>query len=166
MGSKPTETPAEPPVSFLKENWIWIVAPMVLILGAMAWQVYFSGPDAEPATLTGAQTADFVIPSGETWTMQIAVDGGEPQLITIQGTGGPVRRRDVATQIDGLDHVSAKWSAGVIELETDRAGRGASLRLISGAADQDLAAACGLSPGTVWGSSDNDIAPHQYPMFD
>ena len=86
MGSKPTETPAEPPVSFLKENWIWIVAPMVLILGAMAWQVYFSGPDAEPATLTGAQTADFVIPSGETWTMQIAVDGGEPQLITIQGT--------------------------------------------------------------------------------
>jgi ABC-type dipeptide/oligopeptide/nickel transport system permease subunit len=48
MGSKPTETPAEPPVSFLKENWIWIVAPMVLILSAVIWIVFCSDGPTDP----------------------------------------------------------------------------------------------------------------------
>ena len=31
-------------MSFLKDNWVWILAPMALILGAVIYLVFFSGP--------------------------------------------------------------------------------------------------------------------------
>jgi len=42
MGSKTLSAPA---MSFLKENWIWILTPIVLILGAVVWIVFFSESD-------------------------------------------------------------------------------------------------------------------------
>ena len=34
-------------MSFFKDNWIWILTPMALILGAVIWIVFFSGPPEE-----------------------------------------------------------------------------------------------------------------------
>ena len=31
-------------MNFLKDNWFYIIAPMALILGAVAWFVFFSEP--------------------------------------------------------------------------------------------------------------------------
>jgi hypothetical protein len=31
-------------MNFLKDNWLYIIAPMALILGAVAWFVFFSEP--------------------------------------------------------------------------------------------------------------------------
>jgi len=114
--------------------------------------------EGAPAMLTGTQTADFVIPAGETWTMDIIVDDGAPQSIAIQGTGAPVTMQDIATAIDALDHVSATLNGGAIELMTNSAGSGASLQISPGAAGQDLAAACGLTTNLVTGSESDATA--------
>jgi hypothetical protein len=34
-------------MSFLKDNWIWILTPMALILGAVIWIIFFSAPPEE-----------------------------------------------------------------------------------------------------------------------
>ena len=31
-------------MNFLKDNWLYIITPMALILGAVAWFVFFSEP--------------------------------------------------------------------------------------------------------------------------
>jgi flagellar hook protein FlgE len=108
--------------------------------------------EGTPAMLTGAETAPFTIPAGETWTMEITVNGGAPQSVAIQGTGAPVTMQDVATAIDALDHVKATINGGAIELSTSVAGATASLQISPGAAGQDIALACGFSTNLVTGS--------------
>lgn len=31
--------------NFLRENWLWIVTPLVLVLGGLAFMVWFMGGD-------------------------------------------------------------------------------------------------------------------------
>ena len=108
--------------------------------------------EGAPAKLTGTETGTFTIPAGETWTMEITVNGGAPQSVAIQGTGAPVTMQDVATAIDALDHVQASINGGAIELTTSASGAMASLQITPGAAGQDLALAAGLPSNLVTGS--------------
>ncbi len=108
--------------------------------------------EGSPAKLTGTQTGAFTIPAGETWTMEITVNGGAPQSVAIQGTGAPVTMQDVATAIDALDHVSASLNGGAIEMTTSASGATASLQVSPGAAGQDLALAAGFSTNLVTGT--------------
>ena len=43
--------------------------------------------EGTPATMTGAASGPFTIPAGETWTLELVVNGGAPQAVSIAGTG-------------------------------------------------------------------------------
>ena len=113
--------------------------------------------EGSPAKLSGTQAGAFTIPAGETWTMEVTVNGGAPQTVAIQGTGAPVTMQDLATAIDALDHVSASLNGGMIEMTTGASGGAASLQVSPGAPGKDLAQAAGLSGNLVTGA-DTDVS--------
>ncbi len=113
--------------------------------------------EGSPARLSGTQAGAFTIPAGETWTMEVTVNGGAPQTVAIQGTGAPVTMQDLATAIDALDHVSASLNGGMIEMTTGASGGAASLQVSPGAPGKDLAQAAGLSGNLVTGA-DTDVS--------
>jgi flagellar hook protein FlgE len=51
------------------------------------------------AGLSGSTTGSFTIPSGQTWTMELAANGSAPQTVAITGTGAPTTVQDVADAI-------------------------------------------------------------------
>lgn len=44
--------PADEEGGFFAEYWIWILAPLVLIMGALLYMVFFMGGDDSPFTYT------------------------------------------------------------------------------------------------------------------
>ena len=151
-------------MNFLKENWPWILSPMALIFGFLTWFIWFSSV-GEPATLHGTQRSALTIPTDDTWSMSVTVNRGEAMEVAIKGGKDPITMRQVADAIDALKGVSAELADGALQLTTDATGMNASLQITPGPTDRDLAAACGLSTAFVTAPT-NEVAPHQYPMFD
>jgi len=150
-------------MSFIKENWVWILSPMVLIFAIVAWLVI--PPPGEPAKLSGTKTSAISIPVGETWTMTIAVNQGTRQLVSVLGKNEPVSMKEVAAAINALNGVSARVVNGAVEITTDEAGYDSSLQVRSGAVEMDLSSACGISKEITYARS-GEVAPHQYLLFD
>ncbi|MHC4261354.1 MAG: flagellar hook-basal body complex protein [Planctomycetota bacterium] len=115
------------------------------------------------ATLAGLNGGPFSIPVGETWTMELAMNGGAPQQVSITGTGtGPtatVTTQEVADAINALDNVVATVGAGnVINIASDRTGTDSSIKITPGDAGQDLATTLGLATSLVTGSESTATA--------
>jgi len=106
------------------------------------------------ATQTGSvATNSFTIPVGETWTMELVVDGGAPQTVSLAGQAAPYTAQDIASAINAqTSGLTASDNAGAVALTTDRTGAARSLRVIAGATGRDLATLTGLSLNQVNGS--------------
>jgi flagellar hook protein FlgE len=106
------------------------------------------------ATLTGTDNSNaFSVPVGETWTMDIIVDGGAPQTVSLAGQAAPYTAQDVANLINGLvTGVTASDNGGAVQLTTDRTGASRSIKIVPGTLGQDVAALLGLSLNQVSGT--------------
>jgi len=105
------------------------------------------------ATLASTGTGPFTVPVGETWTLEVQVNGGVVQTASVTSTTGTVTATEIATAIDLLDDVSSAVNGtGQIEVLTDRKGANVSLKINPGSAGQDLASLTGLSTVLTTGS--------------
>jgi len=106
-----------------------------------------------PATLSGTIGGMIPIPAGETWTLDVVVNGGAPQTALIPGSAGGVSVADIATIIDGLTDVAASVNGiGAIEVNTELVGAEVTLKINPGEAGKDLASAIGIPTTLVTGS--------------
>lgn len=106
------------------------------------------------ASLTGSvATNSFNVPIGQTWTMELVVDGGAPQSVSIPGQAAPYTAQDVANLINAqASGVTASDAGGAVQLDTDRTGAARTLKVLPGSAGLDLASMLGLSLSQVAGS--------------
>ena len=117
---------------------------------------YLEGTAAE---LTGGNAGPISIPTGEAWTMELSLNGGAPQEVSVTSANGTVTVQDVVDAINGnpvgtgIDNVVASIGAGgAIQLTSDRTGASSSIKVSPGQAGQDLASALGLSTSLVVGT--------------
>src|SRR5690606_22502720 len=83
-----------------------------------------------PALLTGNQAGPFVLPAGETFSMTLTIGGEAPQSVAILGTGAAVTAADIATEIDGLEGLSALVDPnGFVQVTSDRTGEDITLKI-------------------------------------
>lgn len=106
-----------------------------------------------PAALSSGNAGPYTVPSGETWTMKIAVSGGAAQTVSVTSLAGTVTAADIATAIDALNGVAATVNgSGGIDVRSDRTGDDVSLIVQPGATNRDLAALTGIATTLVRGS--------------
>lgn len=99
------------------------------------------------ATTTGTATGPFAIPLGETWTMELTLNGGAPQDVAIAGSATPLTAQEVVDQInDQTENVVASvGSGGEIVLTSERSGTASTVKVVPGAAGRDLKGLLGLT---------------------
>lgn len=96
---------------------------------------------------TGSDNSNsFTVPVGQTWTMEVVVDGGAPQTVSLAGQAAPYTALDVANAINTqTTGITAIDNGGAVQLATDRTGAARTLKVVSGVSGQDLASLTGLS---------------------
>ncbi len=106
------------------------------------------------AVLAGSAAGPFNIPAGQTWTMDIIVDGGAPQTVSVPGGAAPTTATDIANAINasvvGLNAVVN--GSGFVELTTNRTGTASKIKINPGATGSDLATTIGIATSLVSGS--------------
>ena len=98
------------------------------------------------ALMTGGASQPFAIPAGETWTMELTLNGGAPQQVAIQGTGVPLTAQEIVDEINGQteDVVAAVGVGNTIQLTSQRSGTKSTLQATAGSAGRDLKGLLGL----------------------
>ncbi|QDU70086.1 flagellar hook-basal body complex protein [Engelhardtia mirabilis] len=106
------------------------------------------------ASITGGATGPFTLPAGEAYTMELAINGGAPQLVSISvPASGVVTAQDVADEVNKLDHITATVNADQsLSMVSDKTGEKSTIKVTPGAAGKDLAGAVGLSTTLVAGT--------------
>jgi flagellar hook protein FlgE len=116
--------------------------------GPLAEVLTASAPFASgtAAATSGALSEPFSIPSGETWTMELIVNGGAPEDVAIVGTGS-MTASDIAAQINAqTDHIDATvGTGGEVVLTSDKSGLGSTIAINPGESGLDLKGALGLA---------------------
>jgi flagellar hook protein FlgE len=125
------------------------------------------------ALMTGGNSGPFPIPAGETWTMELVINGGAPQEVSIAGTGAAVTAQQVVDEINAqTDDVVASVSGGAVELVSERSGDAASIQVVAGQAGKDLKGLVGLgdfvqgtetvaTPGTDLNALSTNVSDYQ-----
>lgn len=112
--------------------------------------------EGTPASMTGnSGTPDaFVVPIGQTYTMDVSVNGGAPATVSIPGQAAPYTAADVANLINAIPNsgLVASAASGQVQLETAATGSVTSIRITPGASGTDAASLLGLSTNLVTGS--------------
>lgn len=134
-------------VSFAGNLPAVVTGPLAEVLSSSS-----SLAEGTPAQLTGSAAGPFAIPAGETWTMELVVNGGAPQTVSVTSTTGSVTATDIATAISALDHVTATVVGGAVQLTSDRVGSSSTIKVNPGTTGQDLAALTGLATSLVAGT--------------
>lgn len=118
-----------------------------VITGPLAEELTSSSTinEGTAAETTGSVQGNFNIPAGETWTMELIVNGGAPEEVSIIGTGS-MTAQDIVNQINAqVDHASASADASDrIVLTSERVGLESTIKIHAGSAGKDLKAALGL----------------------
>jgi flagellar hook protein FlgE len=106
-----------------------------------------------PATLSGTTGGSIPIPAGETWTMDVVVNGGAPQTVQIPGSASGVGVASIASAIDAFPDVNAIVNgSGFIEVSSTFTGADVTLKINPGQAGKDLASAIGIPTTLVTGA--------------
>ena len=116
------------------------------VTGPLAEVLTTSAPFAEgtAAQTTGSSAGPFNIPVGETWTMELVVNGGAPQQVAVVGTGS-MTATEIADQINAqTDHVVAVGGSGGLTLTSDKSGSKSTIAVNPGESGLDLKGALGL----------------------
>ncbi len=102
--------------------------------------------EGSAALMSGALTGPFTIPAGETWTMELEVNGGAPQAVSIAGTGAALTTQFVVDQINAQteDVVASVGASGEVVLTSERSGASATIAVTPGDAAKDLKSLLGL----------------------
>ncbi len=109
--------------------------------------------DGTAASLTSSNAGPYTIPTGETWTMKLTVNGAAPQTVSITSVTGSVTAQEVADAIDALDGVSAAVNGtGGVTITSDGVGEDITLKVTPGTASRDLAGLLGISTSLVTGA--------------
>jgi flagellar hook protein FlgE len=118
------------------------------VTGPLAEVLTTSTPFAEgtAAQTAGSAAGPFTIPVGETWTMELVINGGAPQQVAIVGTGS-MTTADIAAQINAqTDHVvAAVGGGGELTLESDKSGAKSTIAVNPGETGLDLKGLLGLA---------------------
>jgi flagellar hook protein FlgE len=128
------------------------------VSGPLAQVLTTSGgfEEGTPAQLLGAAgTPDsFAVPIGQTYTMDINVNGGAPITVSLPGQAAPYSALDVATLINAIpgSGIVASDVGGQVQLQTAITGSATSIRVVPGAPGLDAAALLGLSTNLVSGT--------------
>lgn len=120
-----------------------------VVTGPLAEQLTASSAYRQGTTaqMTGAVGEPFVVPAGETWTMELIVNGGAPQGVSIPGTGANMTAQEVVDEINTQteDLVASVGPGNTIRLTSERSGEKATIQVVSGQAGKDLKGMLGLS---------------------
>ena len=111
--------------------------------------------EGSPANLLASNaTNSFTVPVGQTFTMELVVNGGAPQLVSLPGQAAPYTALDVANAINALPNVglTAADVGGAVQLTTNQSGASTSVQVVSGPTGTDLAGLLGFSTNRVDGS--------------
>ena len=100
-----------------------------------------------PAAMSGTANGPFSIPAGETWRMELTINGGAPQDVSIASTGTPFTAQDSVDQINAQteDVLASVGGGGEIVLTSERSGPASTVKVVPGAAGRDLRGLLGLS---------------------
>ena len=125
--------------------------------GPLAQVMSTSAPFVEgtAAAVSGSNAGPYTVPTGQTWTFGLIVDGGAPQTVAVTSTTGTITAADVVAAINGLPNagVTATVNAGgSVDIQHDITGAASSIKVDPGATGMDLASAVGLSTTLVTGS--------------
>lgn len=134
-----------------------ITGPLREVLTANT--AYRTGTRAELTSTGTAATYGSGVPN-EVYTMDVVVNGGAPQPVTVQAdSAGVLTATAIASALDALQDVSATVaSSGAIVMSTDRKGANVSIDITPGVGN-DLAGLVGLSTSLTTGS-ETDVPPH------
>ncbi len=110
--------------------------------------------EGSPATLTGTAIGPFTIPVGQTFTMNLVVNGGAPQTISVPGSAAPYTALQIATLINALPNagVTASDVGGALQIVTNTTGAATNVRVLPGASGTNLAGLLGLPSNLVSGT--------------
>ncbi len=119
-----------------------VTGPLAEVLTSSS--AFHEGTSAE---MTGTAAGPFTIPAGETWTMELSLNGGAPQDVTIAGTGAALTAQDIADEINDQteDVVASVGTGGGIVLTSERSGTNSSVKVVPGSAGRDLKGLLGLA---------------------
>lgn len=126
------------------------------VLGPLPQQLQTASgfSDGTAAQLTGTVdlSGGVAIPGGQTWSMELIVNGGAPQQVSFTGPQ-TVTTANLATAINNLNAgVTASDNGGFLSLVTNQSGSAATVRVQPGPSGSDLASAAGLTTTLVSGS--------------
>ncbi len=107
------------------------------------------------AQMTGTAAEPFTVPAGETWTLELIVNGGAPQTVSIAGTGAALSVQDVVDEINNQveDVVASAGAGGTIELTSERSGLASTIEVDAGTSGKDLKSLLGLGDYVQGGQS-------------
>ncbi|MFT5690304.1 MAG: flagellar hook protein FlgE [Planctomycetota bacterium] len=118
-----------------------------VVTGPLTEELTSSSTYAEgaPAISTGANGGPFNIPVGETWTMELVVDGGAPQEVAILGAGA-LTTQELADAVNAQteDIVASVAPGGELILTSERSGEDANIKANAGVSSKDLKNLAGL----------------------
>jgi flagellar hook protein FlgE len=99
------------------------------------------------AVMTGTATGPFSIPAGETWRMELTINGGAPQDVAIASTGTPFTAQEIVDEINAQteDVIASVGTGGEIVLTSERSGTASTVKVVPGTAGRDLKSLLGLS---------------------
>jgi flagellar hook protein FlgE len=143
-----------------------------VVTGPLAEQLTSSSPftEGDAAAMTSANAGPFTIPAGETWTLELLVNGGAPQEVAIVGSGAALTAQEIVDQIDAQteDLVASVDASDRIVLTSARAGESSTLEVDAGETGKDLKSLLGLldfvqgTETAATGSTDlNDLATNR-----
>ncbi len=103
--------------------------------------------EGQAAVMNGTATAPFTIPAGETWRMELVLNGGAPQQVAIAGSGAPLTAQDIVDEINDQteDVVASIGTGGEIVLTSERSGTASTVKVTPGAGGRDLKSLLGLA---------------------
>ncbi|NOT30645.1 MAG: flagellar hook-basal body complex protein [Planctomycetes bacterium] len=103
--------------------------------------------EGRAAAMTGTATGPYTIPAGETWRMELVLNGGAPQQVAIASTVAPLSAQDIADQINAQseDVVASVGTGGEVVLTSERSGTASTIKVTPGSAGRDLKSLLGLS---------------------
>lgn len=108
--------------------------------------------EGAPAMLDGIVAGPYSVPVGETYTMELTLNGGSSQAVSVTSTTGTITAQDVVDAINTLDHVTASLSGGQVSLTSAVKGDKSSIKISPGELGKDLAGLVGLSTSLVAGN--------------
>lgn len=127
------------------------------ITGPLAHTLASTGSfmEGSPANLVASNSSNsFTVPPGQTYTMELIVNGSAPQLVSLPGQAAPYTAQDVANAINALSNsgLTAADVGGAVQLTTDQSGASTNIQVVPGPSGTDLAGLLGLSTNRVDGS--------------